>query len=143
MSEATTIQQLASRIEELIRDDPRVEFAIVFGSTARGEAGPMSDLDVAVDLIPGLDEDPLAIRLELAGRLSHLAARVDVVVAGGAPTALAYRIARDGVVAWARDRRSVTRFRANAFARYPDWERFIAPHKEAMKQRIEEGSYGG
>jgi predicted nucleotidyltransferase len=142
MSTATQRRETLSRVEELVRDDPRVEFALLFGSVAREQDGPGSDLDVAVGLRPGGDEDRLAVKLELAGRLADLAARVDVVLADDAPPALAYRIARDGVVAWARDRRSVTRFRAAAFSRHPDWERFIAPHAEALKRRIEEESYG-
>jgi predicted nucleotidyltransferase len=142
MSTTPPRKEILCRVEELVRDDPRVEFALVFGSVAREQAGPGSDLDVAVGLRRGGGEDHLAVKLELAGRLAVLADRVDVVLADDAPPALAYRIARDGVVAWARDTRSVTRFRALAFTRHPDWERFIAPHAEALKRRIEEESYG-
>jgi predicted nucleotidyltransferase len=37
-------------LRRILTDDPRIAYALVFGSRARGEAGPHSDLDVAVGL---------------------------------------------------------------------------------------------
>ena len=73
---------LAEQVTTALRESG-AHFALVFGSTARGTAGPMSDLDVAawwptnppqsweVDLPAGVDLVVLhQIPLELAGRIA-------------------------------------------------------------------------
>ena len=67
----------------------------VFGSVARGEAGPSSDLDVLVDFEPGrslLDLTGFEIDLE-----ELLGCQVDVVVEGGISPYLEEYILRDAV----------------------------------------------
>ncbi len=65
-----------------------VVFAYLFGSAARGELGPLSDVDVAVYLEPGAD--PSEGLLEAIGSATdHLGTdEVDVVLLNTAPTAL-------------------------------------------------------
>jgi hypothetical protein len=69
-----------------------IRFAYVFGSAARGELRPLSDVDVAVYLDAGSDET--AVRLEMIRVVTgHLGTdAVDVVVLNRAPTALAGRV---------------------------------------------------
>ena len=65
----------------------------VFGSFARGEAGPDSDIDLLVDFEPGrslLDQVTLAQELE-----ASLGRRVDVVTEGGLYWLLRRRILRE------------------------------------------------
>ena len=47
------LARLLSRAES----DPDVLAVILFGSHARGEAGPTSDVDVCLVLVPGADPD--------------------------------------------------------------------------------------
>lgn len=69
-------------------DQDGVVAAYLFGSQASGAAGPLSDVDLAVWVDPGLGS---ADRLELRRRLAGAAAaavgsdEVDVVVLNGAP----------------------------------------------------------
>ena len=67
----------------------------IFGSVARGEAGPDSDVDVLVDLEPGrslLDHAALMIELEqLLGR------RVEVATERGLRARLRDRVLREAV----------------------------------------------
>ena len=44
----TTLERLRRRAEEVVRREPAVEAVVLFGSRARGTAGPRSDWDVAV-----------------------------------------------------------------------------------------------
>ena len=136
------MDELKRDIERILGADPRVGFVLIFGSAARGQDGVRSDLDIAVGPAPGVEAATLDLRLDWMAAVSGLADSVDVVVATDAPPELAYRIARDGVVVLARDPRAVTRFRADAFRRHPDWQRFMAPHRRAMLRRLEEGTYG-
>ncbi len=89
---------------------PRLELVFVFGSIARGEAGPRSDLDIAV-LGDGIDP------FELGGRLSLATGReVDVVDLMRAPIPLLDAIIRDGVLAFERTRGAEGRFRSRALS---------------------------
>jgi predicted nucleotidyltransferase len=133
---------LERKIRDLLESDPKIDFVLLFGSTARGEEREGSDLDLAVGLAPGTQEDSLSMRLRILSKLSGLSDRVDVVIASRAPPALAYRIARDSALVFARDERSVTRFRARAYGMYLDFKRFLRMHGEAMLERIEEGAFG-
>ncbi|HEX7786777.1 MAG TPA: nucleotidyltransferase family protein [Methylomirabilota bacterium] len=67
----------------------------VFGSVARGESGPDSDIDILVDLEPGrslLDHAQLQIDLEaLLGR------KVDVVTARGLRPRLRDRVLHEAI----------------------------------------------
>ena len=79
----TVTEKLASRREEIFRIAARhgARNLRVFGSVARGEAGPDSDLDLLVDVEPGRS------LLDLGGLLMELqdllGCRVDVVTERG------------------------------------------------------------
>jgi predicted nucleotidyltransferase len=133
---------LKRKIRDLLEPDPDIDFVLLFGSRARGEERQGSDLDLAVGAAPGARGDPLSIRLGILAKLSGLSDRLDVVMASRAPPALAYRIARDGAVVFARDERAVTRFRARAYGVYLDFRRFLSMHGQSMLERIEEGTFG-
>ena len=72
--------------------DPRIAFALRFGSAARGETTSFSDVDVAIGLRAGERLDAYAIG-ELTVRLEQAAGRdIDLVLLDEAPPALAYRV---------------------------------------------------
>lgn len=55
---ATLRAQLITRLQGTIADwDPVPRYAVLFGSVARGEAGPQGDLDLLVVRDAGVDED--------------------------------------------------------------------------------------
>ena len=67
----------------------------VFGSVARGDAGPESDLDILVDLEPGrslLDHAALLLDLEAA-----LGCKVDVVTERGLRARVRENVLREAV----------------------------------------------
>lgn len=67
-----------SRVHDFLAKQPDIMLAVVFGSMARGEAGPDSDLDLAIYADPA----PLSARRKLAliGELSKITGRpVDLV----------------------------------------------------------------
>lgn len=111
-------------LADVLDRDPRVAYALVFGSLARGKAHRASDIDVAIGLVadrtlPGLDAGRLVSDLERAtGRT------VDVVLLHEAPPALAYRVFRDGTVVSVRDRSALVARRARAILDYLDYRPF-------------------
>jgi predicted nucleotidyltransferase len=77
----TSIEPLGSKLDAIFRRHPAVAAAYLFGSVARGEAGPDSDLDVGVvyDKPYPNDRDRIATQLALEiGRAVGMDA-VDVV----------------------------------------------------------------
>ena len=62
---------LLSALRSALRTEPNVEFAALFGSVARGDEGPESDLDILVLL----REESLAKMIELQDRLERASGR--------------------------------------------------------------------
>ena len=72
---------LLGRLRSLLRTERNVRFALLFGSRARGDERPDSDIDLLVDL----DEGTLARRMDLANRLeAKLGLPVQTVTLGAA-----------------------------------------------------------
>jgi predicted nucleotidyltransferase len=104
--------------------DLRIAYGVVFGSTGRGEARTGSDLDVAIGLATGVEFDALAIG-RLVSDLERVSGRtVGVVLLHDAPPALAYRVFRDGVVVFVRDRPAMVERRVKAILDYLDYRPF-------------------
>lgn len=86
---------LRTRIAAALAPHDEVELALVFGSRARGDGGPSSDVDVAV---VGRSIDTIGLVIELGDTLGL---PVDVVDLSGDPSlALLLAVVRDGVKAY-------------------------------------------
>lgn len=107
-------------VADVLRADDRVQYALVFGSRARGSAHRGSDLDVAV----GLSERPDVREIgDLIGRLESASGEtVDLVLLDEAPPGLAFRIFRDGEVLFERDQRAFADRKARAILDYLDFK---------------------
>jgi predicted nucleotidyltransferase len=111
-------------IRRVLAADPRVAYALVFGSFATGHSSPFSDLDIAIGLKPRVDLDHRAIG-RLTTQLEQGTGRtVDLVVLDEAPLALAYRIFRDGRLLYEADRAARVRKQALAVLEYLDFKPF-------------------
>ena len=102
--------------------EPDVANALLFGSRARGSERPDSDVDVAVELIPGAPRDVralggLAVRLEAATGRS-----IGLVLLDEASPPLAYRIFRDGRMLIERDHAVLVARKARAILDYLDFK---------------------
>ena len=119
-------------IGDALADVPRVAFAVVFGSSARGTAHARSDVDVALGF--GRGRRPEAYELgAIVSRLEEAAGRnVDVVVLDDAPPGLAYRVFRDGVTVLVRDRSALVERKARSILEYLDFR----PVEEALSKGV-------
>ena len=116
---------MVEQLRDVLAADPRIAYALLFGSHARRTAHPHSDVDVAIGLFPGA-----AVTAADLGRLvSELEAvasgrRVDVVLLDEAPPALAFRVFRDGQVLLERSHAALAQRKARAILEYLDWKPF-------------------
>ena len=108
-------------VSQVLLDDPRVEFALLFGSGARGTAHSGSDLDIAI----GLKHDTNLTAMELGdlvSRLERAAARaVDLLVLNDAPSPVVYRVFRDGRLLVEKNHRALVDCKATAILEYLDF----------------------
>jgi len=93
-------------IRDVLADAP-VELAVLYGSRARGDAGPGSDVDLAVAFPDSLSSvERTRARLSLIERLGVTLGTddVDVIPLDRAPDALLVEIIRDGIVVHGEER---------------------------------------
>ena len=123
---------LHAAIGDALADVPRVAFALVFGSCARGTTHASSDVDVALDF--GRGRRPGAYELgAIVSRLEEAAGQtVDVVVLDDASPGLAYRVFRDAVAVLVRDRSALVERKARATLEYLDYQ----PFEEALSKAV-------
>jgi predicted nucleotidyltransferase len=117
--DATTVE---ARLKAFFEDDPRGAFAVyLYGSVARGQARPDSDVDIGVlfatDPPATLEAPQFAIEAALE-RL--LASPVQVVALNRAPADLVHRVLRDGRLVLDRDRSARIRFEVRSRNEYFD-----------------------
>lgn len=113
--------------EALDRFGAVVQCAWLFGSTARGEAGPLSDVDVAVLLDENVArENHLDIAAALVEELERSAPRIDLAVLNEAPPALRHRVILDGLLLLERDPRQRIDFEVRSFREAMDFQHIAA-----------------
>lgn len=116
----------------------------LFGSTARGQAGPMSDVDIAVLLdLSGDSETVLECQLQLMIDMDQFAKReIQVVILNRAAPLLAYQVIREGQLLFERDRAKRVAFEVRTMKLYFDLQPMLAEQNRALLARIREVGLG-
>jgi predicted nucleotidyltransferase len=110
------------RLRSVLESEPRIAYALLFGSRGRGRGHAGSDADVAVGLARGAVLSATEIG-DLISRLETAAGQtVDLVLLDEAPPGLAYRIFRDGRVILEKDRKALVERKARAILEYLDFK---------------------
>jgi predicted nucleotidyltransferase len=130
------VDRLRSRISSL----PSVRLAVLFGSTARGEARPRSDVDLGVLL----DPDTPVLRREVEAALGSAAEReVDVIFLADAPPLLRFEISRDGVLLFEKEEGLWTAVKVRAMVDWWDWAPYSRLFTKAavagIRERLRDG----
>lgn len=99
-----------------------IDFAILFGSYARGEAFPMSDIDIAI----GIGDNNMSL-MERGYIIAELESRihidVDLLILNGLSytnPALAYHIFQKGYILFIRNQSTLTELKTETMLRYMD-----------------------
>jgi hypothetical protein len=126
------VERALERLVDAARDDRDVLALILYGSRARGDAGPDSDVDVAVVLADARREPAEAGRIQL--RYASLG-DADVQVFQRLPLYVQSRVLREGRVLFVRDEDAL--YEA-AFRTVRAWELF-RPRYEAYLAEVARG----
>ncbi|HXV65154.1 MAG TPA: nucleotidyltransferase domain-containing protein [Vicinamibacteria bacterium] len=114
------------------------------GSYARGEPGPLSDLDLAVLL--GRDKSgDLDLELELLAALEDASGRedLDLVFLDRAGPIIKERVVRHGRVIYQRSNRERVLFEASAIKEYLDFRYFSEQYNDALFETLSKGRVVG
>jgi predicted nucleotidyltransferase len=135
---ALTVVQMIDRIRRTLSQGPGLRLAILFGSAARGRAGPDSDIDVGI--LPSDPDLTLHAELDLQSRLERACGRpVDLVRLDTAGSLLRWEAARHGIPIFARSHADLVRFVARAAIEYADLAPALARASDLFRQRLIEG----
>jgi predicted nucleotidyltransferase len=137
--------QLIDRASAVLAGRSEVLEAYLYGSQARGEAQPHSDVDIAVYLDPeapdrtsfGLDADIAADLMRALGR-----GDVEVLILNRADPVLYHRVLRDGIRLCSRDLAKTTTREGRALSRYCDYVPQLAKIRAAREARWDRGEFG-
>ncbi len=131
-------------LQHSLAERREIAVAYLYGSTARGEAAPSSDIDVGV-LLAEVVENPLRYRARLAEELTRAAGgvTVEVVLLDEVSPALAGRVVRDGRLLLCRDDVRRVRFETDALRREFDTIHLRRLYDRVLACAIRQGRFYG
>jgi len=113
----------------------KVVFAYLFGSQAKGTAGSLSDIDIAVYFDEEVaDDDRFDLRLKVLGELTDLykTDQVDLVVLNDAPPLLAHRILKEGLRIFSDNEKMRLEYEVKAVLKYLDWKPYLDKYTQEV-----------
>jgi uncharacterized protein len=126
-------------------DREGVVAAMLIGSQARGNPGPLSDVDIAYWHDPGLDRDAAwQLRLDLLGAAERAlgTSEIDMVPLNGAPPLMRQRSIRDAVRLVERDPDERVRLETRAIIDFLDTEPLRIARQQRLDRLFAEDSFG-
>lgn len=144
MTKSTVPQVDIPGLAEYLAGQADVVLAYLFGSVARGDAGPGSDVDIAVLFDSGLDARALVERqLDLMVALDRFADReVQVTVLNRAAPRLAHEVVLEGRVLCERDPDARVDFEVRVMRTYLDLAPMMQFFDRILMERIREVGLG-
>ena len=112
-----------------------VKFAYVFGSCARGDTGPLSDVDMAVFLDSRVESFDFRLRLMEALSRALGTERFDLVILNDASPVLRYEVIREGRVI-KEIKSSRVEFETRTLAEYLDTAHMRKVQREYLKEQL-------
>ena len=134
MIRAMDAQSSVERLRQAFKGRERGIAAVyLFGSVARGDSRPGSDLDVAVLLEPAPERGTFeSLRLGLHAELeSELGQEIDFVVLNHAPPDLTHRVLHDSVLVIEPDPSARVRFEVRARNEYWDLKPYLDEYRRS------------
>lgn len=140
-----TAEETLSLVRPYLAQRAEVLFAYLFGSTARGDNRPASDVDIAVFIDPDrIGANAGSYRTALLTDLLSCLGRndVDLVLLNQAPAVLSHRVLRDGRLILSRDEASRVGFAEKTMRNYCDTAYLRRLSAEYVSKSIQNGTFG-
>jgi uncharacterized protein len=137
------LEVLEQKLTEFFSKVDFVKVAYLFGSTVRGEANCLSDIDIAVLFDDTLSkEEAFNFQLKLIGELTTLLEtnNVDLVTLNDSPLLLTYNVIRNGIILKS-DEPVRVRFETKVMSRYLDEQYHIKRHTRESLKRIAKSGF--
>jgi uncharacterized protein len=137
------LEVLEQKLTEFFSKVDFVKVAYLFGSTVRGEANCLSDIDIAVLFDDTLSkEEAFNFQLKLIGELTTLLEtnNVDLVTLNDSPLLLTYNVIRNGIILKSDEPLRV-RFETKVMSRYLDEQYHIKRHTRESLKRIAKSGF--
>ena len=137
-----SLDVISKLLNEFFAKVREVEFAYVFGSVARGDAGPLSDLDIAVYFIEGVDN--FRCRTKMMESLARVlkSERFDLIVLNDASVTLKFAVVKDGKIL--KDDPAIRiAFETKAVREYLDTAYLRSVQRKIIREQAARGSYFG
>lgn len=123
-------------IVDVLSKTESVQAAYLFGSAAAGNMGPLSDIDIGVLVAFAEASEAARGRIEESLCRALHADRLDVVLLNRAPSALAYRVIRDGIVLCCSDSKAREAFESRIVMDYLDFQPLRRQAFQTARQHI-------
>lgn len=126
-------------------DRPEVVAAFLIGSQARGSAGPLSDVDIAILHTPALNSrERLDLRLSLGAAAGAAlgTSEVGIMLLNGAPPLLRHRALRDGIRLLDRNPGKRIEFEVRTLNDYVDTEPLRRLLSRRLRASVEKDRFG-
>jgi predicted nucleotidyltransferase len=131
-------------LKDMLVDDKDVAVVYLFGSYAKDNVTPLSDIDIAILLDSRVrPADYFDKQLDLLDKISQKlhTDEVDVVILNQAPSLLAYQVIKIRKVLFCRNEPRRISFEANAIDRYLDEKPMRSLIYQALADRIKGGRF--
>ena len=132
------ITEISEKLRNFFEKREEVQFAVIFGSLAKGTANKLSDVDIAVMVDPHFkDTSPYGYHATLTADLMQELKRndVDVIMLDEAPIVLKYQVLRYGEFIHIRDKQARIQFQVDTLNQYDDFKELYRVHEEASHRR--------
>jgi uncharacterized protein len=129
-------------VKSFLAEERKVKFAYLFGSLARGDSGPLSDLDLAVYLDGRLDFFTCRLKLMEALAKALKTEKFDLVVLNNSPIVLTHEVIKDGIVL-KDDRSRRVMFESRALREYLDTAYLREVQRGYQREQIKRGKFFG
>lgn len=140
------MQEIVNIVKTVLENREEIIFAYLFGSTVKGLENNLSDVDIAVYLdikkIP--ESGSFGYKSELILEIEKsLHKKIDLVLLNESPIFLAHNIIKNGQLIFIRSEKEKVEFHFMVVRNYLDFKPIMAVQNEYLKQRLNEGSFGG
>ena len=139
-------EQIRSKLFQIFSERKEILFAYLFGSVAKGSAGRLSDIDVAVYLdssqIPQVQG--YGYKSELLVDLQNvLKDKVDLVILNEASTVLKFQVLKNGTLIYCTSEDERRYFHEHTMKKYLDLKPLLRLQSYYLHKLLAEGKFGG